>query len=289
MDGIIIVNKEKDMTSRDVVNIACKVLNTKKIGHTGTLDPIATGVLVLCVNKATKLVDLLTSEEKEYVAEVKLGMHTSTLDIEGEVLNEEPYVIQKDKLVEILNSFVKTYMQEVPIYSSVKVGGRKLYEYARNNEKVTLPKKEVTIKKIELLAYDENTFTFKVLVSKGTYIRSLIRDIATKLSTYGTMTDLIRTRNGSFRLEDAISIDELKNGSFEIKSMRNFLDAKVVEITSDIATKVFNGHKLEIDDVSHYILFVLKDKDVALYKKDGNYYKAYKVFNNSWKTNIFSV
>ena len=281
MDGIIIVNKEKNMTSRDVVNIACNVLKTKKVGHTGTLDPIATGVLVLCVNKATKLVDLLTSEEKEYVAEVKLGTLTNTLDTEGKVLKEDSYVIDEDKLTSVLNGFVKTYMQEVPIYSSVKVDGRKLYDYARNNEEVVLPKKEVTIKSIELLNFTKDTFTFKALVSKGTYIRGLIRDIATELSTHGTMTNLTRTKNGKFSLDDSISVDDLKEGNFELKKMRDFLDAKVIEVNSDISSKVFNGHKLEMDEKSEYILFVLKEKDIALYKKEDNYYKAYKVFNNS--------
>lgn len=130
MDGIIVINKPKGITSREVVNKVCKLLNTKKVGHTGTLDPIATGVLVLCVGKATKLVETLTSNDKEYVATVKLGILTDTLDTDGTII-EKSVNLDKDKLVNVLNSFIGTYNQEVPIYSAVKVNGKKLYEYAR--------------------------------------------------------------------------------------------------------------------------------------------------------------
>ena len=180
MDGVLIVNKEKGVTSRDVVNKICKILNTKKVGHTGTLDPIATGVLVVCVGKATKLVEILTSEDKEYIATVKLGVLTDTLDTDGKVLEEKDVFIKKEDLVRTLNSFVGFYDQEVPIYSAVKINGKKLYEYARSNIKVDLPKRRVEIKKIELLEFNKDHYKFKVLVSKGTYIRSLIKDINDK-------------------------------------------------------------------------------------------------------------
>lgn len=135
MDGILVINKPKDVTSRDVVNKVCKILNTKKVGHTGTLDPIATGVLVVCVGKATKLVEVLTSNDKEYIATVKLGVLTDTLDIDGNIIKEEKVSILKEELIKVLNFFVGSYEQEVPIYSAVKINGKKLYEYAREKKK----------------------------------------------------------------------------------------------------------------------------------------------------------
>ena len=165
MDGIIIVNKPKGITSRDVVNIVCKKLNTKKVGHTGTLDPIATGVLVITIGKATKLVDIITSDDKEYIAEVKLGVLTDTYDITGNIIRKEKYILDKNKLETALYSFVGSYKQEVPIYSAVKINGKKLYEYARNNEKVELPKRTVEIKEIELLETGNDYYKFQVTVS----------------------------------------------------------------------------------------------------------------------------
>ena len=139
MNGILVVNKDLGYTSRDVVNITSKVLNTKKVGHTGTLDPMATGVLVLCVGNGLKLCELLTEHDKEYIAGITLGIETDTLDMEGTVLSTKSVDINKDKIYDAVNSFKGSYMQEVPKYSAVKVNGKKLYEYARNNIDVKLP------------------------------------------------------------------------------------------------------------------------------------------------------
>ena len=150
MNGILVVNKEPNMTSRDVVNILTKFFNTKKIGHTGTLDPIAEGVLVICLGKYTKLCDLLTSKYKEYIATIKLGIKTDTLDITGNVLEESKVPnITEEQIKEVLNSFLGKSIQETPIYSAVKVTGKKLYEYAREGKSVELPKREIDIKSIE--------------------------------------------------------------------------------------------------------------------------------------------
>ena len=150
MNGVIVVNKEKGMTSFDVVHEIKKIFHTKKVGHTGTLDPLAEGVLIVCIGNATKIVELLTANDKEYIAEAKLGIKTDTLDTEGEIIDKKDFNI--DLLEDTINSFKKTYLQEVPIYSAVKVNGKKLYEYARKGIEVELPKKEVTIKEIELLS-----------------------------------------------------------------------------------------------------------------------------------------
>ena len=164
MDGILLIDKPKGVTSRDVVNCVVKKLNIKKVGHTGTLDPIATGVLVICVGKATKLVNYLTSTEKEYIATVELGTKTDTLDNTGKIIEEQKATIKKEKILNVLESFKGKYVQEVPIYSAVKVNGKKLYEYARNGEKVELPKREVEVKNIELIgdsSYINNKTIFK--------------------------------------------------------------------------------------------------------------------------------
>ena len=151
MNGILIIDKPKGITSRDVVNNVIKIFNTKKVGHTGTLDPLATGVLVVCVGKATKLVSELTSTDKEYIASVTLGIKTDTLDSMGSVLFSEDAIKAKEEIINVLNSFIGSYEQEVPIYSAVKINGKKLYEYAREGIDIELPKRKVEIKEIELL------------------------------------------------------------------------------------------------------------------------------------------
>jgi tRNA pseudouridine55 synthase len=262
MNGVIVIDKEKGITSRDVVNRVVKEYNTKKVGHTGTLDPIATGVLVVCVGSATKLVSELTNHDKEYIATVELGVLTDTLDITGNIIKKEDVNITKEEILEVLNSFKGKYIQEVPIYSAVKVRGKKLYEYARSNEYVELPKREVEIYSIELLDYKDNHFTFKCSVSKGTYIRALINDIATKLGTIGIMTDLRRTRLGKFTLDDC------SRGSISIKDV---LDIPVIELDKNIEKKVLNGAK--IDDIynSDKILFVKDNIEIAIYEKGKPY------------------
>ncbi len=282
MDGVLIVNKEKGVTSRDVVNKICKILNTKKVGHTGTLDPIATGVLVVCVGKATKLVEILTSEDKEYIATVKLGVLTDTLDTDGKVLEKKDVFIKKENLVNVLNSFVGFYDQEVPIYSAVKINGKKLYEYARSNIEVSLPKRRVEIKKIELLEYDKDHYKFKVLVSKGTYIRSLIKDINDKLKIIGSMSDLIRTKQGDFDIKDSYTISEINDNKYNLLTITDVLQNENSVIIDDALFKVVKNGGL-IDNVYNksFVTFIYNEKVVSIYKsyeKDNSKMKPYKMF-----------
>lgn len=286
MDGLLIVNKEKGYTSRDIVNIVSKKLNTKKIGHTGTLDPLATGVLVLCIGKATTFVEIVTCLEKEYIASITLGMQTDTFDIDGNVLREENAIFSKKEIEEVLKSFIGEYMQEVPIYSAVKVGGKKLYEYARNNEKVVLPKRKVNIYSLELLEYEivnnKTTFKIKTKVSKGTYIRSLVNDIAHKLGTIGIMTGLERTKQGNFYIEDSYSLEEIKNDNYKIIGISKILDKyPKVEVDSYLEKKIKNGNILENRYDILPILFVNKNNiPLALYKeyeKDKTKIKPFKM------------
>jgi len=284
MNGILIIDKPKGITSRDVVNCVVKKFNTKKVGHTGTLDPIATGVLVVCVGSATKLVDELTSDDKEYIASVELGTLTETLDTEGVILKEENCIKTKKEINKVLNSFKGKYMQEVPIYSAVKINGKKLYEYAREGIEVDLPKREVEISEIELfgdIEYkdDKTMFKFKCSVSKGTYIRSLIRDISLKLNTIGIMTDLRRIRQGKFKIEDSITIDNLSEKN--LINIIDILDYKKIELINNKEKEVLNGAIIDNIYNSDEILFVSNNEAIALYKKydkDNKKLKPYKMF-----------
>ena len=281
MNGILIIDKPKGITSRDVVNTIVKKFNTKKVGHTGTLDPIATGVLVICVGSATKLVDEFTSNDKEYIASVELGTLTDTLDSDGKVINEENCIKTKEEIISALNSFKGSYLQEVPKYSAVKINGKKLYEYARSKEEVELPKRKVEIKNIELInniEYKNNKtmFKFKCCVSKGTYIRSLIRDIAFKLNTIGIMIDLRRTRQGKFKIEDSIQIDNVSKE--KLINIIDILDVKKIELTSDIEKKVLNGALIDNIYNCEEVLFIKNNEAIALYKRNNGKLKPYKMF-----------
>ncbi len=283
MDGVIVVHKEAGYTSRDVVNIVSKYLNIKKIGHTGTLDPLASGVLVLCVGKATKLVELITNFDKEYIASVTLGMQTDTLDIQGNILKEENVYRSKDEILKVLNEMVGFYEQEVPLYSAVKVNGKKLYQYARENISVNLPKRRVEIKKIELLDtyYSNNKTTFKIkcVVSKGTYIRSLIKDIGFKLNTIATMSDLIRTRQGNFNIADSYYLKDILNGKYKMIPIGDLLDIPKIEIADDMYFKIKNGQIIDKKWDSDLIGFIYNNEVIAIYKTyNDKYLKPYKMF-----------
>lgn len=277
MNGVLVVNKPKGYTSRDIVNIISKKLNTKKVGHTGTLDPIAEGVLVVPIGRALKISELLTSEKKEYIAKVILGYETDMLDITGKEIKRNIPNVDKDKLIEVLNSFIGKYNQEVPMYSAVKVNGRKLYEYARSNIQITPPSKIVEIYSIALLEgpiYKDDTveFTMKCEVSKGTYIRSLIRDIAYKLSTYGTMKELIRTKQGSFLLEDAFTLEDIQKDNYKLLSIKEALpNIKITKIDDKTLKQVKNGMVLDKFFEEEISLLVDKNgREIAIYKDIGN-------------------
>ena len=271
--GIIVINKPKDLTSRDVVNIISKNLNIKKVGHNGTLDPLATGVLVICFGKYTKLNDLLTSHEKEYIAEVTLGLETDTLDITGKILNKNTPHITKEEIIKALKNFEKTYNQEIPKYSAVKVSGKKLYEYAREGKEVILPKKEVTIYQNELLSFTENKFTFKTKVSKGTYIRSLIRDILASLNETGTMSNLKRTKQGIFKLEDSYTLDDIKQGNFKILKVKDILNIPKIIAEGNLKKQIINGAKIK-GTYPNEVLFIDKEgNELAIYEKNDEHLK----------------
>lgn len=211
MDGIIVINKEKEYTSHDVVAKLKKKLNISKVGHTGTLDPNATGVLPILIGKGTKFSKYLINHDKIYEVQLELGKKTDTADVEGKIIEEkkvdEKYI--KENLLQVLASFVGKQEQIPPIYSAIKKNGKKLYEYARAGEKVELEARKIEIYKIDLNKYDKNIISFIVSCSKGTYIRSLCEDIAEKLNTVGYMKNLKRLQVGEFNIKDAVYIDDI--------------------------------------------------------------------------------
>jgi len=285
MNGIIVIDKPKDYTSRDIVNIVSKKLNTKKVGHTGTLDPLATGVLVLPIGRALKVSELLTSNTKEYIAEVILGYETDMLDITGTEIKRNIPSVTKEELLKVLKSYIGKYNQEVPLYSAVKVGGRKLYEYVRSGTPVTPPSKEVEVYSLELISDLKHIkgaveFTIRCEVSKGTYIRSLIRDIAYSLNTYGTMKNLIRTRQGIFTLKDAYTLKDIEENNYKLLSIKECLpNIKTTVIEEPLLTKVKNGMVLDKFFKENMSLLLDKEgKEIAIYIASGdNKVKPYKM------------
>lgn len=279
MDQLLVVNKPKGYTSRDVVNVLTKTFKTKKVGHTGTLDPIATGVLVCVIGKYTKLVNLLTSEDKEYITEIKLGVKTDTGDITGNAIATSKDTVDTQKLEEVLSSFPKTYEQTVPKYSAVKINGKKLYEYARNNEEVELPKREVHIYTLELISVHDNLITIKTKVSKGTYIRSLIEDICDKLGVVGTMNSLVRTKQGKFTLEESFTLEDIKNNNCQSLTIHDFLDCPSFEVPDKYLKTVLNGGAIPNNlDIKDKVIFTYLNKDIAIYEKFEENLKPYIMF-----------
>lgn len=253
MDGLIIINKEKGISSFGVVSRVRKLFNTKKVGHCGTLDPEAMGVLPIMIGNATKVSKYLVEHDKEYCATVKFGVKTDTADEEGNVLKTDDFRLKKEdkiKYVELLKSFYGKQEQLPPMYSAIKVNGKKLYEYARNGEEIQRNARRIEIYSIRLesLNFEENEMTFYVSCSKGTYIRTLCEDIAEKFATIGYMKRLIRTRVDSFDIDHSVKLDELENEvereKFVISLEEVFKDKEKIVLNNRKSELFFNGVKL---------------------------------------------
>ena len=285
MNGIIIVNKEQGYTSRDVVNKISKLYNTKKVGHTGTLDPIAEGVLIICLNKALKIAEFITAYDKEYIAKLKLGYETDTLDITGTVTKKSNIKVNKQQVEEVLNHFKGKIKQTVPLYSAVKINGKKLYEYARQNIEVELPSRIVEIYNIELLDFNEQeqNLTIKVHVSKGTYIRSLIRDIGNELKTYATMENLIRTNQAGIDIKNASTLKEIEENKHKIYSIKEILNIPTITIKDNkILNKIKNSCNIDLNNNEDKVLILDNDQnEIAIYQKNNDTYKILKMINNN--------
>ena len=210
MEGIIVVNKPKGITSFDVIRKLKKILKNKKIGHTGTLDPLATGVMLVCVGKATKLASDLEAKDKIYIADFDIGYATDTYDIEGKKIAENIIEVSKENLKQSIKKFIGNIKQVPPMYSAIKIDGNKLYHLARKGIEVERPKRDVTIEYINLLDFKDNKVKIETKVSKGCYIRSLVYDIGQDLGTYATMTALQRKQVGDYSLENSYSLEQIE-------------------------------------------------------------------------------
>lgn len=266
MDGVLIIDKPLGKTSFDCVREARKEYNTKKVGHIGTLDPMATGVLGILIGQATKLSDYLMEHDKEYISTLKLGKQTNTGDSEGEIIQEKTVNIENldEKVVtETLNSFLGETEQIPPMYSALKINGKKLYEIARSGKEVERKPRKITIAKIELLNIDleNHEIEFKVNCSKGTYIRTLCEDIAKKLNTCGYMKELRRTRVGNFKIEDAGKFIELENvlinePRVDIKNLDKLLNGvkNKTNLDDGLCNLFYNNNFIGIGEIKNRIL-----------------------------------
>ena len=250
MQGLLLVNKPKGITSFKAVATIKRLANEKRVGHTGTLDPIATGVLPIFIGRATTLSSLLLDADKSYTASVKLGVTTDTLDITGEVLSTATPNVSLDELNSTINSFLGESEQTPPMYSAIKKDGVRLYELARKGEEVEVEKRKIKIYKIELLSFLDDEFSFTVTCSKGTYIRSLIRDIGEKLGCGATMTELTRNATSGFDLSECISLEDLTAENIEnyiLPEEKAVLHLREVNVTEKQAVRFSNGGKLGFD------------------------------------------
>lgn len=247
MDGILIINKPKGYTSHDIVNIVKKTLNTSKVGHAGTLDPNATGVLPILVGKATKISKYLIEHDKTYIAELALGEKSSTGDTEGEIIEKkEVPLLDEEQIKQVLKSFEGKQMQTPPIYSSIKINGKKAYEYARKGETIQLEPRPIEIMKISFIKFENNVLKYEVQCSKGTYIRVLCEDIAERLGTVGLMKNLCRTRVDEFDIEDSCKIEQIaKEKIISIEKVCNIKPK--IELDDKTKEKFLNGVKLKFN------------------------------------------
>ena len=266
MNGVLIVNKPKGKTSFDMIRDVRKEYGTKKVGHIGTLDPLAEGVLPVLIGECTKLSDYLMNHDKEYIAELKLEKRTSTGDSEGEIIEEKEIKdLNEEKIISVLNSFLGKTNQLPPMYSAIKINGKKLYDYARNGEedkvKDLIKPREIEITEIELLEFnkEENVIKYRVVCSKGTYIRVLCEDIAIKLGTCGYMKSLLRTRVGKFKIEDENKVIDIEN------ILENRIDIK----NNDLS-KLLNGVKLEVKESNGLYNIYCENKYIGIGEVSNN-------------------
>lgn len=259
MNGVIVIDKPQDFTSFDVVAVMRRLCGEKKIGHTGTLDPMATGVLPLLLGKATRAASLLDDTDKEYEAGFQLGYSTDTLDITGTTTKESSVKVTKEQLEAVLPYFRGDILQLPPMYSAVQKNGQRLYTLARQGIEVEREERPVTIHQLDLNEFDENTQSGSLTIccSKGTYIRTICADIGDKLGTFGVMTSLRRTQAAGFRLEDSVTIDEAKvlsaQGTIAQKVLPTetlFLSHPSLRITQAQAQRFQNGGALSLDRTS---------------------------------------
>lgn len=275
MKNVLYVNKPQGITSFTLCNKLRPVFGTRAIGHTGTLDPMATGVMIILLNKATKANQFLTYDDKEYIGEMTLGKETSTLDKEGEVVDSKVINdLSFEAWQEVMNSFIGKSKQLPPLTSAIKVKGKKLYEYQREGKEVEIPLRDIEIKSIELLNKEDNVLRFKVSVSSGTYIRSLVRDLAYKTSNLAYLSSLTRTRVGSISLKDCDDFDEVLKGNYKLHEVNEVLSNLYPTIEVNNPNDIKNGKRIKIDSDAARIFLTYDNEALAIYEKDGDEYRS---------------
>ena len=290
MDGIIIINKPKEYTSHDVVAKVKKICK-EKVGHTGTLDPMATGVLPLLIGEGTKLSEYITNHDKIYIATIKLGIKTDTLDSEGKIIEKQEVDFKKistENVNKVLKTFLGKQKQTPPMYSAIKIKGKKLYQYAREGKKVEVPEREIEIYEIELLKIENDEILFKVHCSKGTYIRSLCEDVAIKLGTIGYMKELERVKVGEYEINQAVTLKEIEENGQSIKKNQNIGNEQNLESNANI--EFLKKHIITIQEFfSKYTTICLEENKLKLFlngvnlstnKPDGTY--QIQIKNGKW-------
>lgn len=272
INGIVVVNKETGYTSHDVVNILRKKYGVKKVGHTGTLDPNATGVLPVCFGCATKVADMITLSDKEYIAELRLGIVTDTQDIWGNVINKKCVNVTKKEFTDAIMSFTGEIYQIPPMYSAIKMGGKKLYEYARKGIEIERKKRSVKVYETEILEMNEESAKIRVKSSKGLYVRTLCHDIGEKLGCGACMTSLKRTKSSVFGIENAHTLSEIEEiGLSEviIKTDEVFKNLPFYVADDEIKTRLING---AVSTVS------LDEGQYRVYSEEGDFLCVADVF-----------
>ena len=272
MNGVLNVFKPKGMTSFDVVREVKKICKIKKVGHTGTLDPEATGVLPICIGKATKIIDYIMDSEKVYVVTFKLGIKTTTYDLEGEIIEERDCSHLKDKeILKAINSFKGEYCQIPPMYSALKQNGVRLYELARKGIEVERPGRDITIYNIEDIKIDNPYISMRVTCSKGTYIRSLCFDIGNKLGVFAAMTELCRVKTSRFLIENSVNINELNKETLDknlISIDEALAEFEKIVVTNRFAKLLVNG--VNVFDSRFTKDSVTQNKLYRVYDEEGN-------------------
>lgn len=277
--GFVNILKPTGMTSSDVVCKVKKILQTKKVGHLGTLDPAASGVLPISIGKATKFFDYFLKKDKEYFAIVQFGVETDTLDSFGKIINQKDKLIKISQIKAILGDFLGNISQTPPKYSAIKINGKKACDLARNDISFEIKPRIINIKNIEVYEeLSENRFLFKVNCSAGTYIRTLFSDIAKKLNTVSTTPVIIRSKSGRFGLDSAITLEELENSKEILSITKTFNDYSFLSVNDNIAKKLINGVNVfadELGDMPNGEEFFVKNKDklIGLYKVENNVLK----------------
>lgn len=280
LTGILNIYKEAGFTSHDVVNIVRKKLERKfKVGHTGTLDPDATGVLPICIGKATKLSNYVLNSNKEYIAIIKLGKTTTTQDASGETLTTSNKKVSIDEIKSVVNTFIGEIKQLPPMYSAIKIGGKKLYELAREGKEIEREKRTIIIKNIIINKFiDESTFEITVDCSKGTYIRTICNDIGQKLGTGAFMQSLIRTKAGGFNIQNAKKLGELQtiNDIYEnVINIKHILKKFTSVIIKKEANKyLYNGNKISQNFIKDKLKLI--NEKIVVYDEENNIIGIYE-------------